>query len=320
MAIIVTHVAQPPEQITYDPKTAEVTVVRQYEARGAYPINIFALERSEVATGPWANAIPGSISVSVYKDGNVTPPPWGLQTVRCIISNMSGAAHAAVSTVADASTVFSVTYTGYTVGVVRHDLDMRTESGLQKVDIDPDHVDDQGRPRSIGAKGEGVNRQVPKGEWRIVEIFANSLEASWKNKQQAVSRLTTSLCENGWRPQIFSLGADGSNSQQDWGRGTWLYLGATITPLIGPYYQAEHTFVLDPLYRAGEVLANPHSVVWREETQIEVEAELGEGETEKRLKISYGPEKASQIYPFAGEKNDLADRDMETYYFRDLGF
>ena len=326
MAIIVTQVYNPPETITYDPKTGEVTVSRQFEARGAYPQNALAIGRTDTEAtsypATYTAVIPSFVTVNVYKDPWTTYPPTGLVDVVCHIANIATAASVAKSDEAAASTLISVTYKGYTVGVVDHDLDIGTESGLQKVDIDPDHIDAEGRARSIGAKGEGVNKQIPKGEWHIVEIFMASETAGWASKWEKIATLTGALNEADWEPSITSSGfGGGPTGIYPWGLGMWLYLGATIEPLIGPYYRLTHTFVPDLInYGAIEDVytTDKHTAKWSEETRVEGDAQTSETATSKRLKISYGPEQISRIYPWAGENNVILGRDLSTHYFTDL--
>ena len=337
MAVTVTRAYNPPETIDYDPKAREVTVVRPYEVRGAYPENILTLGRDYTIPAPvpavYTNELPAAIVMDVYGDGHVI---LGAQdayivSVTCFMASVNVAASVAPSAEASASTIVTVTYKGYIPGVTDHDLDISTESVLQKVDLDPAHVDAEGRPRSIGAKGEGVNKHSPKGEWHIGQICAYTGPGkNWHDLWAKIAVLTGTVNELGWRPIITGAAIDGTNDAAQWTEGMWLYLGATIGTLVGPYFKLTHTFLPSLTAPESTTMAYPHRHRWAEETQIEGDAETAEGATGKRLKISFGPEQTSMIYPIAGQgadplgapgenKNAIVGRDLRTHLFSDLG-
>ena len=320
MAVTLTLQQNPPETMDYDPKTGEVTVVRAYEARGAWPLNILGLPTVEGVAGltPYVDSIPSWVNVSVYKDTFATFWPWGLVTVACYLANIHPEAHVAKASEAESSTRVTITYKGYTVGVVGHELDIGTESSLQKVDLDDDHVDAEGRPRGIGAKGEGVNKTAPKGEWVIQEICEASTGCDWFDRWGKIATLTSTVNETNWSPALQKRGSDGTARRSRWPEGFWAYDGADFSELVGPYFMLTHTF--RPALRAYETgAANTHDARWAEETRIEGDAEVAEGETRPALQISFGPTQTSRIYPIAGKNNLVAGRDLRDHLFADLG-
>ena len=319
MAATITRLYQPPETVDYDPLTGEVVIVRQYEARGSYPVNTLALGRTDTESGTlpatYADVLPSMIVASVYKDPYVTYPPAGIVSVPCYIATIHSESHVAKSDESLASTLLTVTYKGYTTGVVSHDFDISTESSLQKVNLDFGAVDLLDRPQGIGAKGEGTNKLIPKGQWRIVQnVYGDELN-TWLQKYDKITTLTGTVNEDNWLPNVYRAG----EVQRLMKRGDWLYLGAVKESLTGPYYRLVHTFLP---YIAGT--DNPdfpgvQFYKWREETQVEEDAPVATGVTAKRLKTSYGPEQTSQIYVVAGENNHVAGRDLSLDFFADLG-
>ena len=315
MAVTVTPLYDPPETVDYDPMTGEVVVVRQYRIDGSYPANSLGIETSSLGLVADVNQIPGTIDVSVYKSAFVTFPPWGLDTVACYIATMHSETMIAPELESEAITRMSVTYRGYTEGVISHDLDIGTESTLQLIDLDYAHVDAEGRPSGIGAEGEGVNKIEPNGEWHIVEIFRDTGNPSWYDKWNKIAILDGSTNEAAWAPT-----ASGSGGIGLWPQSLWLYHGATFEPLPGPYYRLTHTF--EPSLHSlelGDSWVHFHKYRWRYERKTQESVDVGGGETDERVAKKYGPENISQIYPIAGKIDLVGGRDLSLHRFADLG-
>jgi len=318
MAIVVQHVHEPPETLDYDPRIGEVALVRQYKISGVYPQNVLAIPViSQPALTPGADELPGVVSLTVYKPTEQTYYPWGAVTVNCYLATTHVENYVAKSTEADSYCNVSVTYRGYTAGVVGSDLDVSTGTALQIVDLDYDHVDADGRPRAIGAEGEGVNVPVPKGEWHITEIFDGSgFAMAWYDKLEKIAILTGTVNEPGWRPMATAeLGAG------IWPSSMWLYMGATFEQLVGPYYRIVHTFEPDlHNFEQKETWQYFHRERWRYERKEKVtDADLGGGETGERVVKRYGPEQISKKHPVAGEVDIVGGRDLSQHRFAYLG-
>ena len=331
MPVTLTRVYQPPETIDYDPATAEVVLVRQYEARGTYPDGILGLTRTiEIAGGVFTDTIPNHVDVSVYKDEYTTFSPWGLTTARCFIANIHVEAYVAKSDEATASTLVAITYRGYVLGVVGHDLDAGTETALQKVDLNPDHVDAEGRPKGIGAKGEGVNKLAAKGEWVVREVCSGRETKDWWDRWEKIALLTSTVNEDNWQPtKLNKRGYDGSFRPPIWPEGWLVYGGADFQELSGPYFALTHTFypAVEP---SGSGFEGTHDARWRTERTIEDPAvDFGGGDIRPGLIKTYGPQQTSQIYSIAGQgankygepsanRNVVSGRDLSRHLFADL--
>ena len=313
----ITHAQNPVETIEVDETSGHVRVIRSFEIAGAYPLNTMAMSRTETIAQSYINSLPEPIVVSVLFSTHGTageaPPP--IEAVSCYITSRTCEVRVAPEDEPKAQSIMTVIYEGLVTGPISHDLDISTDSRLLVVDLDDEEVDADGRPRSIGAKAEGVNVQVGRGVWHVIE---NIHAKDWFKKKKKIEILTGTLNEDKWRPVITK--GDG------WPEATWLYLGAVFTPVSKHYYQLTHTFDLatetDPFagqYLDPKLFQNKnHKYAWRIESKETYDADDGKGGTVKRIRKRFSDEILSTIYPIAGERNVISGRNLSTTTFLDL--
>jgi len=295
----VTHVHDPQESVTFDEVTGLVTVARHYTV-DLYPTNALALSRTEsTSTGfPTPPDMPNLMSVEVTRMTRGATPNTQTavsKTVYCYLVNQVIDTVTAKEDESASLSHITATYEGLWEGVIRDEFAISTKSELLVVDLNDKARDTSGRPRGIGAKSEGVNREVPSGTWTIYENISYD---DWNKKLANVQLLTGTVNEQKWKPAI--------SSGITWNRGTWLYQGATFTPIGTRYFQLVHSFDM----AMGIDTAKFHRYAWRTEHD---ETYTPDGETEKRTRKVYGSEIVAKIYPNADyyglldSEEDLSD-------------
>ena len=301
----------PPSTYSFDNKLNAVRAVHHYQVNlwpdnaltypaGIPPAGIPDWIDLNVAISPVANTNARLEMVSVEVDG---------------VSAMEVEEHSVTNV--------SVTYEGLIPGVMPNQasLEIATRSELLLVDLNADGLDAEGRPRAIGSKGEGVNREVLMQTWHIPENIAASRypEKKWK-----ISQLTGSINEWHWRPLSWPY-----NYPEDfgWPEGYWLYLGAQFRPFGHTFFQVLHTFKAHPFgvsfLNTGDPIVDTvpqyRYFSWRNEKSVTEKVDLGDGEGDRdRVVKRYSDPVLSVVYPTAGTLDTITGRDLRGHFFADL--